>query len=73
MVDHDIAGHNGFTTVSLGAVHALLAKALNGFAQNVDRFCGCVTTAFFLNKFLHFAGYNQNVRHVILHAVRFSA
>ena len=67
MIDNDVASHDGLAAISFRAIHALLAKTLNGLAQHVYRLCGCVTAAFFLYKFLNFAGYNQNVCHVVLH------
>lgn len=63
MIDYDIASHNGLAAVGLCAIDTFLAKALNGFAQYVDRFSGCVATALFFDELFDLAGYNQNVCH----------
>ena len=70
MVNYDIASHNGLAAVGLGAVDALLAKTLDGFAKHVNSLRGRIALAFFFNEFLNFAGNHQNICHVCLHSVR---
>lgn len=72
MIDYDIASHNGFAAVSFGAIYALLAKALNRFAQDVDGLGRRVTSTFFFNELLHFACHNQYVSHLISSTLGFA-
>jgi hypothetical protein len=71
MIDHDIAGHDRFAAVGFRAIHALLAKAFNRFAQDVDGFGRRVTSTLLFNELFNFACNNQYVSHFISSTIGF--